>query len=146
MSRGYFGLVCYRPQTKQNWGSLYRTAGIMGASFIGTIGERFRRSASDVPETWKHIPMFFWDTFAAFQESKPFDSMLVGVELDSRARPLAQYTHPERAIYMLGAEDDGIPPDVLAKCQHVVCLPGERSMNVACAGSVVLTHRVMQRG
>lgn len=144
-ARGYFGLACYRPKTVQNWGSLYRTADIMGAAFIATIGERFRRQASDVLNTWKRVPVFCYPDWDAFAAARPFDCLLVGVELSEQARPLATYSHPERAIYLLGAEDDGLPPKVLAQCQQIVQLPGTRSMNVACAGSVVLTHRVMQR-
>lgn len=146
MSRGYFGLACYRSKTSHNWGSLYRTAQILDAAFIATIGERFKRSAADTMDAWKHVPVWCFPDFDAFLAGRPFDCMLVGVELSPQAVPLGTYRHPERAVYLLGAEDDGLPPWVLAKCQAIVQLPGKRSMNVACAGSVVLTHRAMQRG
>lgn len=143
---GYFGLACYRPKTVHNWGSLYRTADVLGAAFIATIGERFRRQSSDVLHTWKRVPVFCHPNWEAFVASRPFDCLLVGIELSARSRPLASYTHPERAVYLLGAEDDGLPPMVLAQCNHVVQLPGSRSVNVACAGTTVLMHRAMQRG
>ena len=84
--------------------------------------------------------------FDAFMASRPYDCQLVAVEMDERAKMLCDFSHPERAIYLLGAEDNGLPPKVLAQCQSVVCLPGERSMNVACAGSVVIVDRIMRRG
>lgn len=143
-TRGYFGLACYRPKTSHNWGSLYRSAQVLGAAFIATIGERFRRMPSDTMRSWAHVPTFCYPDFAAFQAARPYDCVLVGIELTPTAKMLCDYTHMERAIYLLGAEDDGLPPEVLRACQHVVRLPGNRSLNVACAGTAVLADRVMR--
>ena len=67
---------------------------------------------------------------------------VIGVELTDDARPLDSFVHPERAWYMLGAEDHGIPPSVLEKCHHVICIPhGRYCLNVAVAGSIVMYDR-----
>ena len=57
---------------------------------------------------------------------------------------LKEFHHPERAIYLLGAEDHGIPPAILKKCQHTVSLKSVRteSFNVAVAGSIIMYDRI----
>ena len=42
---------------------------------------------------------------------------------------------------LLGAEDHGLSKAALARCQHLVQLPGRASLNVAVAGSIVLYDR-----
>ena len=51
---------------------------------------------------------------------------------------------PQQAVYLLGAEDNGLPPRVLEKCHRLVSLPSVRtnSYNVAVAGSLVMYDRV----
>jgi len=71
---------------------------------------------------------------------------LIGIEMDSEAVPLERYVHPARACYLLGAEDHGLTKEALLQCHELVRLQGERSMNVAVAGSIVLYHRIMQMG
>jgi tRNA G18 (ribose-2'-O)-methylase SpoU len=73
----------------------------------------------------------------------PHGCPLVGVELDARSEPLPLFTHPRRALYLLGAEDHGLPPAVLERCHHVVQIPTPQpwSLNVAVAGSIVMAHR-----
>ena len=41
--------------------------------------------------------------------------------------PLASFEHPERAIYLLGAEDHGLPPAIVRQCSHVVSLEAART-------------------
>lgn len=140
--RGYFGLAMYHPKNKYNWGSLIRTANLLGADFICTIGRRFKEQSSDTLKTHRHLPVYEYKNFQDFYDHMPHGCQLVGVELDEKARDLKNFVHPQRAVYLLGAEDSGLPPDVIKACQHVVKLHGEYSMNVSCAGSIVLYHRV----
>lgn len=74
----------------------------------------------------------------------PHSCPLVGVELTDDARMLADFSHPERAVYLLGAEDHGLTQTSLAACHHVVKLPGRFSMNVACAGSIIMYDRCVR--
>ena len=62
--------------------------------------------------------------------------------------PLASFEHPERAIYLLGAEDHGLPPAIVRQCSHVVSLEAARtpSYNLAVAGSLVMYDRLSKRG
>lgn len=58
-----------------------------------------------------------------------------------KARFLPTYIHPNRAIYLLGVEDNGLPDAVLGQCQQVVEIPASTCLNVAVAGSIVMYDR-----
>jgi tRNA G18 (ribose-2'-O)-methylase SpoU len=86
-----------------------------------------------------------FDDMEAFLGARPHGCPLVVVEMGGRPLPL--FTHPERAIYILGAEDRGVPREVIRAAQHVVSIPALRteSYNVAVAGSVVMYDRMIRR-
>jgi tRNA G18 (ribose-2'-O)-methylase SpoU len=142
--RGYFGVGVECMKNEVNYGTLYRTAYILGASFLFLIGKRFQQQASDTPKSWQHIPLFKYSEFHEFYQNLPHDCMLIGIELDDRATPLERFCHPRRACYLLGAEDHGLKADTARRCHRLVKLRGEISMNVSVAGSIVLHHRVCQ--
>ncbi len=62
------------------------------------------------------------------------------------AIPLAEYDHPDRAVYLLGNEISGLPPQILEQCQSLLKLPGEYSLNVAVTGSIVMYDRIAKGG
>lgn len=140
--RGYFAIGIYGGKNSINIGTLWRTAKIMNASFIFTISHRYKRQASDTLSTPKHVPLYQYDDFDSFYKNMPSDCILVGVELDEKAVDIRTFKHPERAIYLLGAEDNGLPSKVMERCHKLVKLPGVISLNVAVAGSVVLYDRI----
>jgi tRNA G18 (ribose-2'-O)-methylase SpoU len=78
----------------------------------------------------------------------PFSCPLVAVELDELAKSLPEFSHPQRAVYLLGAEDHGLPQGVLDRCHYTVQIPTvqEWSMNVAVAGSIVMYDRMSKSG
>lgn len=147
MSRGYFGVAAYHPKTANNVGSLWRTADLYGAAFLGTVGRRYTHQSTDTMHTPKHTPLIHYTDLDDLIAHLPHGCPIVGVELDPRATPLDEFDHPERALYLLGAEDHGLPPAVVDRCHYVVQVPcpTARSMNVACAGSIVVADRHMGR-
>jgi tRNA G18 (ribose-2'-O)-methylase SpoU len=70
---------------------------------------------------------------------------LIGIELHKNSIPLIEYEHPKQACYLLGAEDSGLTKEAINACQDLIILPGERSMNVSVAGSIVLYDRVSKK-
>lgn len=139
--RGYFAIGIENTKDAFNVGSLWRTADLFGAAFIFTIGRRYKTQASDTMKTARRVPLFHYADFEDFLGHLPHDAQLVGLELDSRAKPVEYFRHPERAIYLLGVEDHGLSKAAMQRCQHLVQLPGRDSLNVAVAGSVVLYDR-----
>ena len=139
---GYFGIGVYSMKNSVNYGTLFRSAQVFGADFVYLIGCRFKQQASDTMKSWRHVPTFQYADFDDFNAHRPYDCRLIGIELDATAHPINNFVHPKQACYLLGAEDHGLPPTIMKKCQHVIYLPGERSLNVAVAGSIVLFDRI----
>lgn len=139
--RGYFEIGICHGKSAANVGTLWRSAFQLGAHGIFTIGRRYPRQASDTVKAFRHVPMREHADFDAFMAALPYDCQLVGVEMGGR--PLHRFTHPERACYLLGAEDHGLSPAMLKRCVHVVSIPAQRteSYNVAVAGSLVMWDR-----
>lgn len=140
--RGHFGVAIFNPKYAQNVGSLWRTADLLGADYFVTVGSRYEPQATDTMSSWKNTPMWRFCDFDTMREALPREALLVGVEIAENAVPLKDFGHPVRACYLFGAEDNGLPPKILAACHHVVVLPGAASMNLACAGSIVIYDRV----
>lgn len=140
-STGYFGIAVYKPKTHHNIGTLWRTAHILGADFLVTIGRRYTKQCSDTLNTPNSVPLYNYESFDDFYRHLPYGCQLVGVELDRGAELIDNFSHPLKTCYLLGAEDGGLPKDVLGKCHHKVKLRGDSSLNVAVAGSIVVYYR-----
>jgi len=146
MTRGYCGIGIYGAKNSINMGTLWRSAMIFDAAFIFTIGQRYKRQPSDTYKTPNHVPLYTWQSFDDFYRFLPYDARIVGVELADDAVDIKNYKHPQRAVYVLGAEDVGLPKSIIDRCHDVVRLPGSRSLNVATAGSIVLYDRLQRHG
>lgn len=138
----YFGIGVYHPKTEVNIGTLMRSAYSFGASYVYTIGRRYRRQASDTVKCQNQIPLYHYQTLDELLKNMPVGCRLIGVELAEAARQVGQYAHPQQCVYLLGAEDYGIPPKDLRRCHEVIQIPhATHCLNVAVAGSIVLFDR-----
>lgn len=144
-NRGFYGIGVEHPKTVHNVGTVWRTAFNLGAAFIFTIGRRYPKQASDTIKSWRHVPFYEYADLDSLIGHLPFGCQLVGVELADEATPLPDFPHPERACYLLGAEDHGLTRAARAACHHVVEIPSQRCLNVATAGAIVLYDRNTKR-
>lgn len=144
--QGYYAIGVYNAKTEHNIGTLWRSAYIMGAAYIFTVGKRYKKQTSDVVKTWARIPYFHYDTIEDLLENIPYDCRLIGIELTDEAQWLYDFEHPQRAIYLLGSEDQGLPETVLKRCQALIKLPGNSSLNVAVTGSILCYDRAAKMG
>ena len=143
---GYFEIGIYRPKHWENVGTLWRSAWQLGAAGIFTIGGgKAKHQITDVLRVDKRIPLRCYDDFEAFLAARPQGTQLVGVEMGGA--PLKTFVHPVRAVYLLGSEVDGLPREVLTKCQHVVEIESVNyaSFNVSVSGSLVMYHRLINK-
>ena len=140
--RGYFGIGVECMKSEVNYGTLFRTANIYGASFLFLIGKRFKRQSSDTMRSERHIPLYEYLTISDFYDHRPWNCPLIGIEMCEMATPLSKFIHPAQACYLLGAEDYGLTKEAIKYCQQLIVLPGERSLNVSVAGSIVLYDRI----
>lgn len=140
MKRGYYGIGIYHPKTTENVGTLWRSAHNFGADFIFTIGRRYKKQASDTTKASRHIPLYEYDSFEDFKKHLPNGCQLVFIEQVEGSRNLKDIAHPETAAYILGAEDYGIPEDMMQGYQKVH-IETPMCLNVAVAGSIVMYDR-----
>lgn len=145
MTRGYFGIGIYHTKNPANVGTLWRSAANLGADLIFTVGRRYKQQSSDTVKAFKHIPLLHFADMDDLIAHVPHDCLLVGVEQDASAQSLPDFAHPERCIYLLGAEDHGLAADVAQRCHRLVEIPSDRCMNVAVAGSIVMYDRNTKR-
>ena len=143
---GYFGIGVVGGKNEQNNGTLWRSAWQLGASFTFTVGARYEKTSADTTKTWTSLPAYDYPDFNAFAQSSPFSARWVAVEMGGT--PLSEFQHPDRAVYLLGSEDNGLPSSVLKACKHHVSLPVSEipgrtaSFNVAVTGSIILFDRL----
>jgi len=144
--RGYFGIGIEHGKTPMNLGTLWRSAYQMGAAFIFTIGARHNKQSSDTYKAYRHIPLFQFLDWEAFASSPIYDCLIIGVEFNDTSIPIKEFKHPQRTIYLLGAEDHGLSKKAQDKCVELVELPAIRmpSYNVAVAGSLVMFDRLQK--
>lgn len=145
--RGYFGIGVAGVSKAMNVGSLLRSAHAFGASFVFTIAAAYARGEgklADTSDTPGSVPFYEFDTTADFR--LPVGCALVGIELTEDAIDLPRFRHPTSCAYVLGAERTSLPPDFLARCEHVVKIPTRFSLNLALAGALVMYDRVLSLG
>jgi tRNA G18 (ribose-2'-O)-methylase SpoU len=143
---GYCAIGVFRGKTEHNLGTLWRSAYILGAAYIFTVDHRYKKQPSDVVKAWARIPLFHYKSFDDLLNNIPHDCRLVGVELTDKAIMLDEFDHPKRAIYLLGAENEGLSQEILDKCHYVIKLAGHSSLNVGVAGSIVMHDRALKMG
>lgn len=143
-SRGFFGIGILNPKTKENVGTLWRSAQAFGASFMFTIGRRYSTQCTDTTKAHRSTPLYNYNTFNDFYDHIPMECRLVGVELAESAEPITEFKHPQQAAYLLGAEDNGLSKEAIAKCKSIIVLPGIYCLNVSVAGSIVMFDRVQK--
>jgi len=138
--RGYFGIGIENMKYSINWGTLWRSCMNLGADFMFTIGSRCERQSSDTVKAFRHIPLFEFDSIDDFKT--PYSCKLIGVEIDDTARDLTNYIHPQRACYLLGAEDHGLTKEALKRCHDLIKIESNFCMNVSVTGSIIMYDRM----
>jgi len=139
--RGYFGIGIENPKKEMNIGTLWRSAYSLGAAFIFTIGHRYERQASDTTKSWRHIPLIEYADAQDFIDHIPYACIPVGIEVNGT--PINYFEkHPERAVYILGPEDDSISKKLQEHCVEILSIESKYCLNVAVAGSIVLYDRM----
>ncbi|MEZ4634267.1 MAG: RNA methyltransferase [Caldilineaceae bacterium] len=139
----HFGIGIYHGKTWENVGILWRSAYQLGAATFSPWA-RYRKQSTDTAKTWLHIPLFQFPSFEDLHSVGPHAAPIVAIE--AGGTPLPEFAHPDRAIYLLGAEDGGLPNHVLDRCHCRVSIPAVRkeSYNVAVAGTLVMYDRMIK--
>jgi tRNA G18 (ribose-2'-O)-methylase SpoU len=145
-ARGYFAIGAERISKPLNLGNLIRSAHAFGASFVFTLGAHPKALdfSSDTSKTLSRIPYYHWEAIGDMR--LPADCRLVGVELMDESVELPSFRHPPKAAYVLGPEKGELSAELVARCDHLVRIPTQFSLNVAMAGAIVMYDRVRTLG
>lgn len=142
--RGYFAIGIMGVKYEVNVGTLWRTAYQFGADFIFTIGKQYAHQYSDTLKTQKHIPLLEFEDYTAFNKAMPRNCSILGVEGGKESyTQLTDFNHPQRSIYLLGAEDKGLSQDILTQVDDIITINSVNtsSFNVSVAGSIIMYDR-----
>ncbi|MFO1082820.1 MAG: RNA methyltransferase [Reyranellaceae bacterium] len=145
--KGYFGIGVEGVSKAVNVGTLFRTAHAFGASFVFTLRAQYKRregALSDTSDTPRSVPAYAFDDLESF--CLPHGCRLIGIEITDQAIELPSFRHPRQAAYVLGAEREGLSPDVQALCDYVVKIPMRFSVNLGVAGALVMYDRLISLG
>ena len=146
MTRGYAVVALHNPKTGENVGGAMRAAGVYGASLVVVSGARFGRimqHPTDTMKAWRQMPVLHLNDPLI---GLPYDCTPVAVDLLPDAKPLPDFTHPERAYYIFGPEDGTLSEPIVSQCVHKIYVPTRRCMNLAATVNVVLYDRLAKRG
>lgn len=137
----FVGLAVYNPKGDWNVATLYRTAATLGnVNFLATIGEPYYEHKADTLKSRRYVPSFNFKDFRDFLDHMPAYCQMVAVEQHPKAKNILKWKPPQRVIYVLGGETDGIPERVLKSFQKKVYIPSKLnlSLNLGVAGSIIL--------
>jgi tRNA G18 (ribose-2'-O)-methylase SpoU len=151
-------LVIENVRSAHNVGSLFRSADGAGVSKIFLYGytptptDRFGRVQKEIQKTslgavdtvlWEHI-VSEASLLRTLFELKKSGYTIVALEQTPKAISLYDFTVPEKVIYVVGNEIDGVSSLVLEHADMVIEIPmkgKKESLNVSVAGGVLLFHR-----
>jgi RNA methyltransferase, TrmH family len=129
------GLALWRVADPGNLGTLVRTADALGPAFVALspgsgdpTGPKAQRASAGA---------VFRVPVAGFDEAPAGRVALV----PRGGTPLGELELPDPVTFVLGAEREGLPEDVLAMCKATATIPqaeASESLNVAVAGAIAL--------
>lgn len=145
--RGYFAIGAEGISKAMNLGSLMRSAHAFGASFLFTVAAAYARGqgkSSDTSDAEGQVPLYAFPDVASLV--LPRGCKLVGVEIDDEAVELPSFHHPRCAAYVFGPERGSLSEAMTARCDHLVRIPTQFSLNVGVTGAIVMYDRLASLG
>lgn len=145
--RGYFGIGVEGVSKAMNVGSLFRSAHAFGASFLFTVAAAYARREGKLADTSNapgQVPFYEFPDVESLL--LPAGCTLVGIELHDDAEVLPSFFHPQAAAYVLGPERGSLSDAMVARCDHVVKIPTQFSVNLGIAGAIVMYDRMISLG
>lgn len=141
MNRGFACLSLDNPKTPENVGSVIRAAYAYGVAQVSITGGRhgWLDHGSNTIKGHRHMPVLHTDDPCQYV---PWGTAVVAVEIVDDAIPLPLFKHPERALYVFGAEDATLEAGVLCQADYCVFVPGRSCMNLAACVNVLLYDRM----
>ena len=131
--RGYFAIGAEGISKTVNFGNLARAANAFGASFVFLVDPDVRLRdalATDTSGVAGQLPGY---------HHRPGELLDDAVDLPS-------FRHPSCAAYVFGPERSILSPAMRARCRHIVRIPTRFCVNLAIAGAIVMSDRMLVHG
>ena len=146
MREGLAAVALHRPSRPENIGGVLRAGDVYGVERVvlggGALPPEPLGHPTDTTQAWRRIPVVLTDEVL---DALPQGCVAVAVERVAEATPLPEFEHPERTMYVFGPENGSLEEALLARCSHVVSIPGHVCSNLAAAVNVVLYDRIAKR-
>lgn len=157
-------VLLINPKTPYNVGSAIRACSIFGVPLLRWTGKRItaaqgqRKAGSGLKSNRPRLPReerlkdytnVDWreDTLDVIDWLRYAEMLVpVAVEIRDGAESLADFVHPERALYVFGPEDGSLGRGVLTACHRFVRIPSvtRTPFNLAAAVNIVLYDRFVK--
>jgi tRNA(Leu) C34 or U34 (ribose-2'-O)-methylase TrmL len=129
----HFSLAIIGGKYRENLGHIMRLALNFGASSIYLVGCKYTRQAADTLNTAHTIPVVECEEIPDI-----VGTQRVYLELSPDAVPLPEYSHPKRALYIIGPENGSLDVPHGFDCVEIQTVA---SMNQSQATAVLLYDR-----
>lgn len=145
-------VILYNTKYAHNLGSVVRACSCFGGKAVIFTGNRiilendkgkYRLPREERMKDYKDI-LIFNDEYPLNRFSK--DVTPVAVEVRDNSENLVNFVHPEKAVYVFGPEDGGVPQTFLRHCHRFVKIPSRHCTNLAAAVYLVLYDRLSKAG
>jgi len=139
------------PKYAHNVGAAVRAASCFGAKQVWYSGNRvslipekgkYRLPREERMKGYKDVELRQYDRF--FEQFERGVTP-VAIELREGSECLADFEHPENALYVFGPEDGSLTRKVTVRCHRFVVIPTRHCVNLAAAVYLVLYDRAIKR-
>lgn len=143
------GIVLVDPKYAHNVGAVVRAASCFGIENVVYTGDRVRMELERTGRLPREERLRGYKEVSLINYNYPtelFESGVpVAVELKEGSENLADFDHPDNAVYVFGPEDGSIGKNVATICHRFVHIPSRHCLNLSAAVYVVLYDRLLHR-
>jgi TrmH family RNA methyltransferase len=129
------GLALWHVADPGNLGTILRSADVLGPAFValsnGCADPTGPKAVRASMGALFRVPLIGFD-----EAPRPWTALI-----PRAGPPLYEVAGQDGGTFVLGAEREGLPPDIVARCDQsatIALAPGTESLNVAMAGTIVL--------
>ena len=145
-----FYVICHNIRSRENVGSIFRTADAFGVDKIFFVGftpvpphEKISKTALGAENwiSWEKI--YFVSRLITRLKKEGFE--IVALEQSRKSIDIRKYRSKKSVVLIIGNEIKGIPSFILKKCDKIVEIPmrgKKESLNVSVAAGIVIFHIV----